>query len=116
MEGPRGGNYPQTAEFAPGAVLLVLGGTRVHLGLAFAIVAVAAFAFVLAKTRWGLEMRAMGGNAEAARRAGIPVGRYVVVLMFLGGGLAGLAGMAEVSAIQGRLRSSLSPRYGYTGS
>ena len=34
---PEGVNYPQTAEFAPGAVLPTLGGTRVHLGLAFAI-------------------------------------------------------------------------------
>ena len=32
-----------------------------------------------------------------------PITRYVIVLMFVGGGLAGLAGMAEVSAIQGRL-------------
>src|SRR5207244_3295135 len=30
-------------------------------------------------------------------------------------GLAGLAGVGEVSAIQGRLRPSLSPGYGYTG-
>jgi len=37
------------------------------------------------------------------------------VLMFAGGALAGLAGMAEVSAIQGRLRPSLSPGYGYSG-
>ena len=73
------------------------------------------FAFVLARTRWGLEMRAIGGNAEAARRNGIPIARYVVVLMFVGGGLAGLAGMSEVSAIQGRLRPSLSSGYGYTG-
>jgi simple sugar transport system permease protein len=35
--------------------------------------------------------------------------------MLVGGGVAGLAGMSEVSAIQGRLRSSLSPGYGYTG-
>ena len=35
--------------------------------------------------------------------------------MFVGGALAGLAGMAEVSAIQGRLRPSLSPGYGYSG-
>ena len=60
-------------------------------------------------------MRAIGGNAEAARRTGIPIGRYIVALMFIGGGLAGLAGMAEVSAIQGRLRPSLSPGYGYSG-
>jgi simple sugar transport system permease protein len=87
----------------------------VHLGLLFAAVAVPLFAFVVGRTRWGLEIRAIGGNAEAARRSGIPITRYVVVLMVVGGGLAGLAGMAEVSAIQGRLRPSLSPGYGYSG-
>jgi simple sugar transport system permease protein len=112
---PEGVNYPQTAEFAAGAILPMLGGTRVHLGLVFALVATVVFAFVLARTRWGLELRAIGGNAEAARRNGIPIGRYVVVLMVIGGGLAGLAGMAEVSAVQGRLRPSLSPGYGYSG-
>jgi ABC-type uncharacterized transport system permease subunit len=112
---PEGVNYPQTAEFAPAATLPVLGQSRVHLGLALGLLAVALFAFLLSRTRWGLEMRAIGGNADAARRNGLPVGRYVVALMFIGGGLAGLAGMCEVSAIQGRLRPSLSPGYGYTG-
>ena len=112
---PDGVNYPQTAEFPAAATLPTLGGSRVHLGLVLAAAAVGLFAFVVARTRWGLEMRAIGGNVEAARRAGIPIGRYVVLLMFVGGGLAGLAGMAEVSAVQGRLRPSLSPGYGYTG-
>jgi len=112
---PEGVNYPQTAEFASGAILPRLGATRVHLGIVFALVALAVYAFVVSRTRWGLEMRAIGGNQDAARRAGIPIGRYVVVLMLVGGGLAGIAGMSEVSAIQGRLRSSLSPGYGYTG-
>jgi ABC-type uncharacterized transport system permease subunit len=112
---PEGVNYPQTAEFAPAAMLPVLGQSRVHLGLALGLVAVGLFAFFVSRTRWGLEMRAIGGNADAARRNGIPVGCYVVGLMFIGGGLAGLAGMCEVSAIQGRLRPSLSPGYGYTG-
>jgi len=112
---PEGVNYPQTAPFVAGAVLPTLGSTRVHLGLVFALVAVVLFAAVMSRTRWGLEIRAIGGNQEAARRGGIPVARYIVVLMFAGGALAGLAGMAEVSAIQGRLRPSLSPGYGYSG-
>ena len=112
---PEGVNYPQTAEFAAAAILPSLGTSRVHLGIVFALVSLGVYAFVLARTRWGLEMRAIGGNADAARRDGIPIGRYVVVLMLVGGGLAGLAGMSEVSAIQGRLRSSLSPGYGFTG-
>jgi len=35
--------------------------------------------------------------------------------MFIAGGVAGLAGMVEVSAIQGRLVSELSPGYGFIG-
>jgi simple sugar transport system permease protein len=112
---PEGVNYPQTAEFVGAAILPTLGTTRIHLGLVFGIVGLVAFAVAMRRTRWGLEVRAIGGNAEAARRNGIPIDRYVVVLMSIGGGLAGLAGMAEVSAIQGRLRPSLSPGYGYSG-
>jgi len=112
---PDGVNYPQTVEFVPAAILPSFWGTRVHFGLIFALVAVVLVAFVLARTRWGLELRAIGGNPEAARRVGIPINRYVIALMLVGGALAGLAGMAEVSAIQGRLRPSLSPGYGYSG-
>jgi ABC-type uncharacterized transport system permease subunit len=112
---PESANYPQTAEFVEAAILPALGGTRVHLGIALVAATLLLFHFVLSRTRWGLEMRAMGTNMEAARRNGIPVARYIILLMFIGGGLAGLAGMCEVSAIQGRLRPSLSPGYGYMG-
>ena len=112
---PEGVNYPQTAAFPDAAIVPSLPGSRVHAGLLAGLLALAAFAFIVSRTRWGLELRAIGGNVEAARRLGLPVTRYVIVLMIVGGGLAGLAGMAEVSAIQGRLRPSLSPGYGYTG-
>ncbi|HEV8437525.1 MAG TPA: ABC transporter permease [Methylomirabilota bacterium] len=112
---PEGVNYPQTAPFTPAATVPTFGTSRVHLGLVVALLTLALFWFVVARTRWGLEMRAIGGNADAARRNGVPIARYIVALMFVGGGIAGIAGMTEVSAIQGRLRPSLSPGYGYTG-
>ncbi len=112
---PQSANYPQTPEFVAAARLPSFGQTRVHLGLIFAAVALLLFHLVLAKTRWGLEMRAIGGNQEAARRSGIPIERYIFLLMLIGGGLAGLAGLGEVSGIQGRLRPSLSPGYGFIG-
>jgi ABC-type uncharacterized transport system permease subunit len=112
---PESANYPQTAPFAKAAILPSFFGTRVHLGLLYALAALILFHLVLSRTRWGLEMRAVGSNAEAARRNGIFVGRYIMVLMFIGGGLAGLAGMSEVSAIHGQLRPNLSPGYGYIG-
>ncbi len=115
LKDPESANYPQSAQFVNAAQLPTFFGTRVHFGLVFAAVALITYAFVLSRTRWGLEMRAIGGNPEAARRTGIAIDRYVILVMLVGGGLAGLAGMSEVSAIQGRLRPSLSPGYGFTG-
>jgi simple sugar transport system permease protein len=112
---PESANYPQSAPFADAAVLPSFFGTRVHMGLFYSLAALVFFHLILSRTRWGLEMRAIGANAEAARRNGISIGRYIMALMFIGGGLAGLAGMAEVSAIHGQLRPSLSPGYGYIG-
>jgi general nucleoside transport system permease protein len=110
---PTSGNYPQTRLFPVAGWLPTIAGTRIHLGFIIAIVALLLFQFVLWRTRWGLEMRAIGGNAEAARRNGIPIGWYIVVILVVGGGLAGMAGMAEVSAIQHRLNPGLSAGYGY---
>jgi general nucleoside transport system permease protein len=60
-------------------------------------------------------MRAIGGNAEAAQRLGIPVPAWIVMALAVGGGFAGLAGMGEAMGIAGRLRQGLSPGYGFTG-
>src|SRR5260221_6790701 len=48
-------------------------------------------------------------------RSGIKIGRYIVSAMMLGGAFAGLAGMIEIIAIQGRLRGGISNGYGYVG-
>lgn len=112
---PDSASYPQSYAFVDAARLPTFGNTRVHFGLVFALVAVILYGLLLSRTRWGLEIRAIGGNPEAARRVGIPLGRYIIVIMFIAGGIAGLAGMAEVSAVEGRLRQHLSSGYGFTG-
>lgn len=112
---PASGNYPQSPFFPDAGRLPRFGDTRVHLGIVFALAAVSLFYFVLARTRWGLEMRAIGGNAGAARRSGISVDWYIVIVLLIGGGIAGLAGMSESSAIQARLSPGLSPGYGWMG-
>ena len=62
--------------------------------------------------------RDAGDRGQSRRRAcgsAFPFRATMIVAMMLAGGMAGLAGMAEVSAIQGRLVASLSPGYGFTG-
>lgn len=107
--------YPQTAPFPDAALLPSFFNTRIHAGLLIAVAALVAYWFLVEKTRWGLDMRAIGGNAEAAQRLGIPVSAWIVAALAIGGGVAGLAGMGEAMGIAGRLRQGLSPGYGFTG-
>jgi general nucleoside transport system permease protein len=112
---PESSSYPQSPAFVDAARLPTLFHSRVHIGLIVALACLALYSLAMNRTRFGLEMRAIGGNPAAARRLGIPVLRYMLTVMFIAGGVAGLAGMAEVAAIQGRLVSQLSPGYGFIG-
>lgn len=108
-------NFPQTPKFVDAMRLPQFGDTRIHLGLFLAMAAIVLIYLVLRYTVWGYDMRAIGGNPEAGRRNGLPLTKYMLVVMFIGGGLAGLAGVGEVMAIEGRLRPGFSPGYGYVG-
>ena len=118
VQGPlmeSGGRYPQTdsvltalrlPRFAP--------PLRVHAGLLLAALAALAVHFILYRTVFGYEMRASGANPNAARLAGIDVGKRMLWAMILSGGLAGLAGGVEVTAVTFRLYERFSPGYGFT--
>lgn len=112
---PESANFPQTIQFLAAYRLPQFFGTRVHLGLVLGVVAAVLIFLVLRYTQWGYAMRAIGGNPGAAQRHGFPIMRYLVISMIIGGGLAGLAGVGEIMAIQGRLRPAFSPGYGYIG-
>jgi len=105
----------KTANFVPAARLPAFFGTRVDLSLIFALGLLGLFWYVMKYTRWGLEMRAIGGNPQAARRNGIPVKAYLVIVMCLGGAIAGLAGMSLVSGYYGLLLANFSTGSGYMG-
>jgi simple sugar transport system permease protein len=105
----------KTANFVPAARLPTFFGTRVHLGMVLALVLLAAFWFIMKYTRWGLEMRAIGGNPQAARRNGIPLKRYLMSIMCIGGAIAGLAGMSQVSGFYGVLLLNFSVGLGFMG-
>ena len=105
----------KTDNFVDAAKLPTFFGTRVHLGLVFALILLVAFWAFMKYTRWGLEMRAIGGNAQAARRNGIPVKRYLIIAMCAGGAFAGLAGMAQTSGFYGVLLLNFSIGLGFMG-
>ena len=105
----------KTAIFSPSARLPTLFNTRIDLSLIIALILLALFWFVMKYTRWGLEMKAIGGNPQAARRNGLPVKLYLISIMCIGGAIAGLAGMAQVSGFYGVLLANFSRGIGFMG-
>ncbi|MEA2721694.1 MAG: ral nucleoside transport system permease protein, partial [Candidatus Eremiobacteraeota bacterium] len=82
---------------------------------AFVIALVLAFVlrWVLRRTVFGYELRAAGEAPEAAKRAGIDLGRTALVAMALSGAIAGLGGATIVSGVLHRFNIGLSPGYGF---
>jgi simple sugar transport system permease protein len=106
--------FPMTAPFPNAARLPLLGDTRIHTGLFLAIFLAFFFWALLKWTRWGYEIRVIGENPKAATFAGMNYLRNAVMVMFVSGAIAGLAGMCEIAGLQGRLQHGSSAGYGYT--
>lgn len=111
---PAGHNFPFTPRFPDNAIFPRVGDGQLHLGVIVPIVAAVVFILILARTRWGYELRVVGENAEAARYAGIDVRSTMLTAMLVSGGMAGIAGMVQVSGIIHLLNGQLSSNYGYT--
>lgn len=63
------------------------------------VLVMAGAGLVLQRTAFGTSVYAVGGNDEASRLAGIPVGRVRVTTYAISGGLAALAGLVLVSRL-----------------
>ena len=91
-------NNPKSLPIQDTAVMPDLLGDRfnLHLGFLLALVAVAVVWWLLNRSAFGFRVRAVGENPEAARVAGINVGRTYVLVMLVAGSLVGLAGANQV--------------------
>ena len=82
----------------------------IPLGIILAIITALVIKFVLNRTTFGYELKAVGNNRKAAAYAGINVGKNMVVAMLISGALAGLAGvtyyMGYFSSIQPKVLSA----------
>ncbi|MGW4465592.1 ABC transporter permease [Micromonospora sp. NPDC004704] len=79
---------------------------RVHAGILLAVVATGVVAWLLNRSTFGFELRAVGANPDAARTAGISVTKTYVLLMVISGALAGLGG---ANMVVGSTASALTP-------
>ena len=115
MRDPASLNKPSSYPIPEDNMLGSLGDSNVHYGLVYGIVACLVVWFVMERTTFGFQMRLIGGNLRAARIAGLAVEKVTLCVCALAGACAGLAGMVEVAAVQGRANDSLAAGYGYAG-
>ena len=112
---PEGYNFPESRLFHEAAVLPVIWeGTRLHLGALVALAVVAAAWVLLARTLIGFQIKVIGGAPKAAGFAGFSRKAMIWLTLLAAGGLAGLAGLFEVSGPIGQLMPTVSPGYGFT--
>ena len=115
LRDPASLNKPSTLPLPDPYLVGSLPGLEVHWGLAWgALACVAAWVF-LRHSVSGFAMGVVGGNVRTARLVGLPVNRLILTACALGGAAAGLAGMFEVSAVQGSATSALLAGYGFSG-
>ena len=106
----------QTPPILPSArlpALLLDPQYRAHWGFVIGILAAVLVWWLLQKTTLGFEIRTVGANPNAARYAGILVGRTTVVLMAISGALAGLAGAMDVVGLNFYYAAAFSAGYGF---
>ena len=97
------------------AVLPVIPGSYVHVGIVIALMVAVTCWWLMERTPWGFSVRVAGGNPRTAEYLGLHISRRMVIVLALSGAIAGLAGAIELTGVTNRLQDGISVNYGYTG-
>ncbi|MBK8021045.1 MAG: ABC transporter permease [Chloroflexi bacterium] len=105
-----------SAEVAPQAQLpRLIERSQLNLSLIVALVVFVVVAFMLRRTTLGYEVKTIGTNPVFARWIGMPVGRTIMLVMFVSGLIGGLAGAGQALGVNYRFVSGFSRGLGFDG-
>jgi len=110
---PSGTGQPQSKPLTANTTLPHVFGSTLNLGVIIALAVALGVYLLLSRTSWGFALRVVGGNQQAARRAGLPVNRLMISSMAVGGALAGLGGMLYLAGTQLQLLPGGTATFGY---
>lgn len=109
---PKASGFPKIARFSDNAILPKVFG--IHCGWIIALLLVAAVYILINHSKLGYEISVMGENISTARYAGMDTHRILFIAVMIAGGLSGIAGMVQASAIENSLSEQLSGGLGFT--
>lgn len=109
---PKSLGFPKIANFSENAILPKLLG--VHIGWVIALVLVVLVHIFINNTKKGYEIAVIGESINTARYAGIDIKKTILTAIMLSGGLCGLVGMIQASAVNNTLSVEITGGVGYT--
>lgn len=104
--------FPKIPNFTTNATLPNVFG--INMGWIFAILLVIAIYIFMNKTKKGYEIAVLGESEKTAIYAGINIKKTIISAMLLSGGLCGITGMIQASAVSGTLSVEVSGGFGFT--
>lgn len=109
---PNALGFPKIPNFSDNATLPKLFG--IHVGWLIVIILVVLTYIFMHHTKKGYEISVIGESENTGRYAGMNVKKVIVTAMIISGGLCGLTGMIQSSAVNNTLSVELSGGIGYT--
>lgn len=109
---PNASGFPKIANFTDNAILPNVFG--LHIGWIIALVLAVLMHIFINHTKRGYEICVVGESENTARYAGMNVQKIILFSLFLSGGLCGLTGMIEASAVSNTLSVQLTGGVGFT--
>ncbi|WP_230198244.1 ABC transporter permease [Flaviflexus massiliensis] len=86
---------------------------NLHAGILVAILATIFVWWLLERSKFGFELRAVGSNPNASETAGMSTGKVITLTMFVSAGLCGLAGANQVLGTFGSLTPAVAGTIGF---
>ena len=116
LRDPHGYGFPQSVVFPDAALYPLISsgaGLRANISVFLTIFVTLVLWIFVSKSFAGYRLLVGGLAAKAARYAGFSASRGIWTTLLIGGAVAGLAGVGEISGPIGKLQGILSPGYGF---
>ncbi|MGL4310263.1 MAG: ABC transporter permease [Paracoccaceae bacterium] len=117
LKNPEGMGFPGSrnlSQYPAAANPEMIVGTGLHWGGVAALLAVVLAQVLLTRHMLGFQIRVAGQSPRAARFAGVNSAALIALCMGISGGLAGLAGLFELTGPAGQLSTDFNTGYGFT--
>ncbi|MCA0846563.1 ABC transporter permease [Salipiger thiooxidans] len=117
LRNPEGQGFPGSRNFKQWPAVFndeLVANTGMHWGVLVAFIAVIGAYVLMARHIQGFNVRLTGEAPRAARFSGVSPARIVFLCLGISGGLAGMAGLFEVTGPAGQISIDFGSGYGFT--